>query len=123
MVAGRGGHELHICQQVCQSLRGDPLIGVLGVVVAEVHHQAVRGDKSVDGALIALVFGSDMIEAGGSLVLPLLDPERRSLHCRRGKKCNPLSVPLTHASLGQGETGHGAEQTLAGFAWESLPSC
>lgn len=49
----------------------------------------------------------------------------RGAHCTadEARSVNPLSVPLTHASLGQGETGHGAEQALAGFAWEPLPSC
>ena len=66
----------------------------------------------------------------------LITPQRETLWCswrmclseRPGVAawcchCWTPSVPLTHASLGQGETGHGAEQTLAGFAWEPLPSC
>ena len=64
MIAGRGRHELHVCEQVCQVLWGDPIFGVLGVVVVDVHHQAVRGDKAVGGALTALVFGGDMVETG-----------------------------------------------------------
>ena len=69
MIAARGGHKLHIRKIVCHTLRGDPLIGILTMVVINIHHETIGGDEPVGGALITLVVGCHMVKAGCCLEL------------------------------------------------------